>query len=80
MSYMYDIHVYVYVCVCIVHIVYMGLFSLFTVGQVLNMATYKALGKAGVYYGFLLGKSTPWYSGFPFTVIRFASPCFARCV
>jgi protein-S-isoprenylcysteine O-methyltransferase Ste14 len=40
-------------------------------GQILNAATYRALGKAGVYYGFKLGRTVPWCTGFPFnTPIR----------
>lgn len=36
-------------------------------GQALNFATYKAIGNAGVYYGFKLGRTVPWCYGFPFT-------------
>lgn len=35
-------------------------------GQVLNVATYTAIGNAGVYYGFKLGHTVPWCYGFPF--------------
>eukprot|EP00928_Gymnodinium_smaydae_P030552 TRINITY_DN22688_c0_g1_i1.p3 TRINITY_DN22688_c0_g1~~TRINITY_DN22688_c0_g1_i1.p3 ORF type:complete len:241 (-),score=47.93 TRINITY_DN22688_c0_g1_i1:364-1044(-) len=35
-------------------------------GQGLNFATYRAIGNAGVYYGFKLGKTVPWCHGFPF--------------
>lgn len=43
--------------------------ALFGVGQVLNVTTYHALGKAGVYYGSKLGHDIPWVSGFPFSVV-----------
>mmetsp|Transcript_47856 Transcript_47856/g.89589 ORF Transcript_47856/g.89589 Transcript_47856/m.89589 type:complete len:229 (-) Transcript_47856:91-777(-) len=35
-------------------------------GQALNVATYNAIGNAGVYYGFKLGREVPWCFGFPF--------------
>jgi hypothetical protein len=35
-------------------------------GQALNVATYAAIGEAGVYYGFKLGETVPWAYGFPF--------------
>ncbi|CAK9089382.1 unnamed protein product [Durusdinium trenchii] len=35
-------------------------------GQALNVATYNAIGNAGVYYGFKLGRTVPWCYGFPF--------------
>eukprot|EP00930_Biecheleria_cincta_P072984 TRINITY_DN60328_c0_g1_i1.p1 TRINITY_DN60328_c0_g1~~TRINITY_DN60328_c0_g1_i1.p1 ORF type:complete len:227 (-),score=36.04 TRINITY_DN60328_c0_g1_i1:173-853(-) len=35
-------------------------------GQALNVATYNAIGNAGVYYGFKLGRTIPWCYGFPF--------------
>ena len=38
-------------------------------GQFLNYSVYKAIGKAGVYYGFKLGEHIPWYTGFPFNVV-----------
>ncbi len=37
--------------------------------QVLNVAIYQAIGKAGVYYGFKLGQPVPWHTGFPFNVV-----------
>mmetsp|Transcript_107784 Transcript_107784/g.344087 ORF Transcript_107784/g.344087 Transcript_107784/m.344087 type:complete len:230 (-) Transcript_107784:24-713(-) len=37
-------------------------------GQTLNLAMYSAIGNAGVYYGFKLGREVPWASGFPFNV------------
>mmetsp|Transcript_18198 Transcript_18198/g.47454 ORF Transcript_18198/g.47454 Transcript_18198/m.47454 type:complete len:228 (-) Transcript_18198:1166-1849(-) len=36
------------------------------IGQLLNVATYAAIGDAGVYYGFKLGEKIPWCYGFPF--------------
>ena len=35
-------------------------------GQLLNMAIYKAIGKNGVYYGYKLGRPVPWCTTFPF--------------
>lgn len=35
-------------------------------GQVLNMSVYKAIGKAGVYYGIKFGRKIPWCTGFPY--------------
>lgn len=32
-------------------------------GQSLNAGIYKAIGKAGVYYGFKLRHSVPWHTG-----------------
>jgi hypothetical protein len=37
-------------------------------GQGLNSAIYRAIGKAGVYYGYRLGIEVPWVTGFPFNV------------
>lgn len=37
--------------------------------QVLNFSIYRAIGKAGVYYGFKLGFPVPWHTGFPFNVV-----------
>jgi methylene-fatty-acyl-phospholipid synthase len=39
------------------------------IGQVLNVAIYNAIGRAGVYYGFKLGSPVPWHTGFPFNVV-----------
>ena len=36
--------------------------------QVLNVGIYNAIGADGVYYGFKLGKSVPWVTGFPFNI------------
>lgn len=41
---------------------------LLVVGQSLNLGTYKALGKDGVYYGIKYGRKIPWVTGFPFNV------------
>eukprot|EP00931_Biecheleriopsis_adriatica_P086936 TRINITY_DN61483_c0_g1_i1.p1 TRINITY_DN61483_c0_g1~~TRINITY_DN61483_c0_g1_i1.p1 ORF type:complete len:253 (-),score=51.18 TRINITY_DN61483_c0_g1_i1:57-755(-) len=44
-----------------------GIFGSFVAaGQALNVATYNAIGNAGVYYGFKLGREVPWCYGFPF--------------
>ena len=43
-------------------IVYVG------IGQMLNICMYTSIGNDGVYYGFKLGRTVPWYSGFPFNV------------
>mmetsp|Transcript_37328 Transcript_37328/g.94140 ORF Transcript_37328/g.94140 Transcript_37328/m.94140 type:complete len:193 (-) Transcript_37328:500-1078(-) len=43
--------------------------ALVAVGQALNVGIYKAIGTNGVYYGFKLGKTVPWYTGFPFNVV-----------
>lgn len=37
--------------------------------QWLNVGIFKAIGHAGVYYGFKLGHTVPWVSGFPFNVV-----------
>jgi hypothetical protein len=37
-------------------------------GQALNVAMYTSIGDAGVYYGFKLGATVPWCTGFPFNV------------
>eukprot|EP00808_Paulinella_micropora_P001253 g50305.t1 len=47
---------------------FLGL-ACFVVGQLFNLATYKALGRAGVYYGTRLGHNIPWVKGFPFSVL-----------
>ena len=38
-------------------------------GQVLNASIFRAIGHAGVYYGFKLGHKIPWVEGFPFNVV-----------
>mmetsp|Transcript_6059 Transcript_6059/g.21531 ORF Transcript_6059/g.21531 Transcript_6059/m.21531 type:complete len:168 (-) Transcript_6059:97-600(-) len=38
-------------------------------GQILNTAIYRAIGKNGVYYGCKFGMHIPWCSGFPFNVV-----------
>lgn len=40
--------------------------AMLLLGQALNYATFKAIGKAGVYYGSKLGKAVPWSSKFPY--------------
>lgn len=42
--------------------------SLIVAGQILNAATFRAIGHEGVYYGFKLGHEIPWVTGFPFNV------------
>ena len=37
-------------------------------GQALNVGIYRAIGKAGVYYGYKFGVAVPWCTGFPFTL------------
>lgn len=39
------------------------------VGQGFNTAIYRAIGKAGVYYGYRLDEESPWVTGFPFSVV-----------
>lgn len=41
---------------------------LVSLGQVLNAATYNAIGAMGVYYGIQLGYSVPWCSQFPYNL------------
>nr|BBC28424.1 phospholipid-N-methyltransferase [Chlamydomonas applanata] len=48
---------------------WLGFLLLGAVGQALNAGIYHAIGTAGVYYGFKLGKKIPWHSGFPFNVV-----------
>lgn len=38
-------------------------------GQALNAGIFRAIGHAGVYYGFKLGHKVPWVNGFPFNVV-----------
>ena len=45
----------------------LGLLLLF-VGQVLNVATFKALGAQGVYYGYEFGYNVKHVSGFPYNM------------
>ena len=35
----------------------------------LNLSIFRAIGQAGVYYGFKLGHTVPWVHGFPFNVV-----------
>lgn len=48
---------------------WLAFLGLLTFGQALNVGIYKAIGKAGVYYGFKLGKKVPWVTGFPFNIM-----------
>jgi len=47
---------------------YVSLMHGIALGQGLNTAIYRAIGKAGVYYGYRLGEEVPWVTGFPFSV------------
>ena len=44
--------------------------AFFALGQTLNLATYAAIGKDGVYYGCRYGVEVPWCAKFPFTASR----------
>jgi hypothetical protein len=48
-------------------------------GQLLNMAIYKAIGKNGVYYGYKLGRPVPWCTTFPFNAFT-AHPQYVGCI
>lgn len=48
------------------------------IGQTLNFAVYKALGKTGVYYGYKFGIHVPWCNGFPFNIIF--HPQYVGCI
>lgn len=37
-------------------------------GQLLNTATFNAIGGMGVYYGSQLGYEVPWHNGFPYNI------------
>lgn len=43
---------------------------LFAAGQHLNIFVYARLGHTGVYYGARFGKSVPWVTGYPYSVMR----------
>lgn len=47
-----------------------GFLQLLAIGQALNVGIYRAIGEAGVYYGFKLGHTIPWHTGFPFNVVK----------
>ena len=47
---------------------WVSLFHGIFIGQGLNVSIYRAIGKAGVYYGYRLGHKVPWATGFPFSV------------
>ena len=53
--------------------------QLLSMGQLLNAAIYRAIGKAGVYYGYKLGVPVPWCTGFPFNVFSM-HPQYCGCV
>ena len=38
-------------------------------GQVLNIAVFYRLGRVGAFFGDRLGYRTPWYDGFPFSLV-----------
>lgn len=40
------------------------------VGQVLNLAVFRRLGRVGVFYGARFGHEVPWCTSFPFSVMR----------
>lgn len=42
--------------------------ALIGAGQLLNAATFSAIGSVGVYYGSQLGENVPWCSGFPYNM------------
>eukprot|EP00933_Yihiella_yeosuensis_P055143 TRINITY_DN53829_c0_g1_i1.p1 TRINITY_DN53829_c0_g1~~TRINITY_DN53829_c0_g1_i1.p1 ORF type:complete len:200 (-),score=42.42 TRINITY_DN53829_c0_g1_i1:122-721(-) len=42
--------------------------ALVGLGQILNAATFKAIGAKGVYYGAQLGYETPWVDCFPYNI------------
>lgn len=43
-------------------------FPALLLGTVLKIAIFRAIGKAGVYYGACFGQDIPWCSGFPFNI------------
>ncbi|KAI8466259.1 MAG: hypothetical protein J3K34DRAFT_67752 [Monoraphidium minutum] len=43
--------------------------ALFGYGQSLNAGIFRAIGRAGVYYGFKLGRPVPWVTGWPFDAV-----------
>jgi methylene-fatty-acyl-phospholipid synthase len=43
---------------------------LIVVGQSLNFAVFRRLGRVGVFYGNRFGRPTVWHTGFPFSVLR----------
>jgi methylene-fatty-acyl-phospholipid synthase len=49
------------------------------VGQWLNSAVFNALGVHGVCYGFKLGLTIPWITGFPFN-IGVSNPQYVGCI
>lgn len=53
--------------------------QLILLGQFLNSAIYRAIGKKGVYYGVRLGEPVPYCTGFPFNVVT-AHPQYLGCI
>ena len=49
------------------------------VGQGFNTAIYRAIGKAGVYYGYRLDEPVPWVTGFPFSVVPHPNTSACAC-
>ncbi|KAJ8599221.1 hypothetical protein CTAYLR_006399 [Chrysophaeum taylorii] len=43
--------------------------QLVLIGQILNVGIYRAIGKAGVYYGCKFDQHAEWCTGFPFNVV-----------
>ncbi|MFO0691543.1 MAG: methyltransferase [Myxococcota bacterium] len=43
--------------------------AMILVGQVLNVAVFRRLGRAGVFYGTRFGLKVPWVTGFPFSLL-----------
>lgn len=44
--------------------------ALVAIGQALNYAVFRRLGRVGVFYGVRFGHEVPWCTAFPFSVIR----------
>lgn len=44
--------------------------TLLIVGQYLNYSVFRSLGRIGVFYGARFGRSVPWCTTFPFSVLR----------
>lgn len=42
--------------------------TLASVGQLFNLAVFRALGMVGVYFGIQLGYKVPWVTGFPYNL------------
>lgn len=48
---------------------FVGAAVLGALGQALNVGTFRALGREGVYYGARLGAKVPWCHGWPFCFV-----------